>query len=86
MKNFTNKIRNEDTFNFFEWKWKKVPQWGEKTKDIYNNWYLKKYGFTIKSLSAFLNDQKYILDAGCGLGRDIEFFRSLSNSLGIFVF
>ena len=73
-----NSIKNEDTFNFFEWKWKKVPSWGDKTKDIYQNWYLKKYGYTVSSFATFLNEKKNILDAGCGLGRDIAYFRMLS--------
>ena len=60
-----NFIRNQDTFNFFDWKWKKVPTWGHDTRKIYEDWYLKKYNLSEKEFSFFLENQTTILDAGC---------------------
>ena len=73
-------IRNEDTFKFFNWKWNKVPNWGESTKEIYHKWYLEKYNFTKQEFASFLNNKKRILDVGCGVGRDVKFFREHSKN------
>jgi len=73
-----DKIRNEDTFKFFNWKWNRVPQWGEDTKHIYHKWYLNKYNFSKEEFLKFLSKKKKILDVGCGVGRDIKFFRENS--------
>ena len=29
------RIKNKDTFKFFNYKWKRVPEWAEKTEKIY---------------------------------------------------
>jgi SAM-dependent methyltransferase len=73
-----DKIRNKDTFKFFNWKWSRVPQWGEETKHIYHKWYLDKYNFSEESFQKFLSRKKRLLDVGCGVGRDIKFFRENS--------
>ena len=68
-------IKNKDTFKFFNYKWKKVPNWATLTESKYNSWYLKRYGFKNESnLKKFLKKKYYILDAGCGLGRDSFLF------------
>jgi ubiquinone/menaquinone biosynthesis C-methylase UbiE len=66
-------------------------KWGEyehsKNKETWyqmqKDWYLKLYGFsTVDDLSNFLNSQKVIFDAGCGLGYKTAWFASLApNSL-----
>ena len=76
-------IRNEDTFKFFDWKWNRVPQWGEQTKEIYHEWYLRKYGFNKQEFQKFLSNKKRILDVGCGVGRDLKFFRGNSQNAEI---
>lgn len=63
------------TFDFFNFKWKKVPHWAAKTESIYRKWYLKRYGYiTLAGLRKFLSDKKIILEAGCGLARDSKMF------------
>ena len=80
-----NKIENKNTFRLFNYKWKKVPDWGIKTKNIYIKWYLKRYNFkNINSFKNFLKSKKNILDAGCGLGRDTELFAKLNPKANIF--
>ena len=80
-----NKIENKNTFRLFDYKWRKVPDWGIKTKNIYIKWYLERYNFkNINSLKNFLRSKKNILDAGCGLGRDTELFAKLNPKANIF--
>ena len=67
------------TFKFFNSKWFRVPDWAEKTEKIYRKWYLERYGYkTEQKFKIFLEDKDYILDAGCGLGRDSKFFAELN--------
>ena len=80
-----NKIENKNTFRLFDYKWRKVPDWGIKTKNIYIKWYLERYNFkNIDSLKNFLKSKKNILDAGCGVGRDTELFAKLNPKANIF--
>ena len=63
------------TFDFFDYKWKKVPQWASATENVYREWYLQRYGYkTLDGLHKFLRDKKNILEAGCGLARDSKLF------------
>jgi SAM-dependent methyltransferase len=65
----------EVTFDFFNYKWSLVPDWAEKTQDIYRNWYLTRYGYRdMKGLSEFLSDKTDICEAGCGQARDSKMF------------
>jgi SAM-dependent methyltransferase len=67
------------TFEFFDYKWRKVPQWGEKTQDMYRRWYLTRYGYrTLAGLRRFLRDKHRMLDAGCGLARDAKMFAEVN--------
>lgn len=75
MKKASKKI----TFNFFDYKWRRVPQWARQTEDIYRKWYLQRYGyFTLDGLRKFLGGKKSILEAGCGLARDSKMFAELN--------
>ncbi|MDB2708848.1 class I SAM-dependent methyltransferase [Candidatus Pelagibacter bacterium] len=79
------KIKNYNTFRFFNYKWKKVPTWAIKTENKYIDWYLKRYGYkNKKKLKTFLKDKKYILDAGCGLGRDSKLFAESNTDAKVF--
>ena len=63
------------TFDFFDYKWKKVPQWASATENVYREWYLQRYGYkTLDGLRKFLKGKKSILEAGCGLARDSKLF------------
>jgi len=61
----------------FSEKWNRVPNYGfeTRTKDFQLNWYLERYGWgNIENLAGFLQDKKFILDAGTGLGRDTALY------------
>jgi SAM-dependent methyltransferase len=77
-------IIKSDVFKFFNYKWERVPTWGESTEDIYRKWYLKKYNFVNeKAFSKFLCKKTKCVDIGAGLGRDVKFFRELAPELDI---
>lgn len=70
---------NKNTFNFFNYKWGKVPQWAKTTEGVYREWYLRRYGYKNPAeFKAFLKDKKTIVEAGCGGGRDSKFFAELA--------
>ena len=67
------------TFNFFNFKWKKIEKYNYYCNEMYYDWYLKRYSFnTMENLKKFLADKKFILDAGCGVGRDSGLFAKLN--------
>lgn len=70
--------KKELTFKFFDYKWKRLPNYADDTKEFYKKWYLGRYGYTENKLRRFLRDKEYILDAGCGLGRDSQYFAELN--------
>jgi len=58
-------------------KWKLSPDYGftEVTESFQRNWYLQKFGWkTLGNLAKFLRQKSHILDAGCGLGRDLKLY------------
>jgi len=68
------------TFNFFNYKWSRVPQWGKETDDIYRKWYFVRYGLgSMSGLKKFLTNKEYILEAGCGLARDSKMFAEVNS-------
>lgn len=71
-----SRINNKKvTFNFFNYKWSKVPSWAEATENIYRRWYLERYGYgTMRGLAGFLKNKSRIMEAGCGLARDSKMF------------
>ena len=63
--------------NTFAQKWDMVPDYGHDTatRDFQREWYLQRFGWeTIGNLRQFLEGKERILDAGCGLGRDVKFY------------
>jgi len=73
------KISNKSTFKFFNYKWKKVPLWAEKTESKYIKWYLTRYKYNNKkTFKNFLSDKFLIMEAGCGLARDSKLFSELN--------
>mgnify|MGYP001253462443 FL=1 len=79
------RIKNKDTFKFFNYKWKKVPEWATKTENIYINWYLRRYRYkNLSRLKKFLKNKKYILEAGCGVARDSKLFAKLNPKANVF--
>jgi len=79
------RIKNKDTFKFFNYKWKKVPEWASKTEKIYVNWYLQRYKYkTIANLKKFLSNKKDILEAGCGVARDSKLFARLNPKANVY--
>ena len=79
------RIKNKDTFKFFNYKWKKVPEWATKTENIYVDWYLKRYRYkNLGKLKKFLRNKKNILEAGCGVARDSKLFAKLNPKANVF--
>lgn len=77
-------ILKQDVFDFFNYKWERVPDWGEATETKYRNWYLRKYNFeSSNELAEFLDTRSKCADIGSGLGRDVKFFRELAPTLEI---
>lgn len=63
------------TFKFFNYKWARVPTWARATDHIYEEWYMKRYGYKNHAgLRKFLKNKKTICEAGCGVGRDSKMF------------
>jgi len=63
--------------NTFAQKWDMVPDYGHDTatRDFQREWYLRRFGWeTVGNLRQFLEGKERILDAGCGLGRDVKFY------------
>ena len=75
--------KKELTFKFFDYKWKRLPNWAESSRDLYIEWYLKRYGHTEESFKSFLRGKPDILDAGCGMGRDSNYFAKLCPNANI---
>jgi SAM-dependent methyltransferase len=74
-----NRPDKKITFKFFDYKWGRVPNWARATESIYQQWYLKRYGYGTKArLASFLRDKYRILEAGCGLARDSKMFAELN--------
>lgn len=72
----------ENTLSSFSEKWRLAPDYREKTKSHYVEWYLKRYGFAhLAQLRDFLKPFGRILDAGTGHGRDSELYAR--NSHGV---
>ncbi len=69
------------TRDSFAWKWKRAPDfgWDAGTAPFLKEWYIKKFGWqTEANLGEFLAKCKTILDAGCGLGRDVDRYAHLT--------
>lgn len=70
-----------DTRESFSEKWKRAPEYREKTRGHYVQWYLDRYGFRSEAgLEKFLSGFSTILDAGTGHGRDSELYARHSNA------
>ena len=76
--NYENQQHTNDAFSE---KWAEYENTDNKDVfyDMQKQWYLKLYGFkTEDELANFLQDKKYIFDAGCGLGYKAKWFADLS--------
>ncbi len=65
----------------FSRKWDRVSHFGhdEATRKTMHDWYLERYGWRdAVALQRFLGGCERILDAGCGVGRDVVWYRSLA--------
>lgn len=61
----------------FSLKWSRVGTFGhdDATRDFHHRWYLQRYGWGSEAdFAAFLADQDRVLDAGCGVGRDVAWY------------
>lgn len=72
------------TGNRFNWKWKRLPNFGfdEATAKFQKEWYIKKFGWkTEANLRNFLEKCEFVLDAGCGLGRDVNMYAQFTKGV-----
>lgn len=63
-----------DTFSL---KWSRVSTFGhdDATRDFHHRWYLERYGWASEAaFGEFLAGCERILDAGCGVGRDVAWY------------
>jgi ubiquinone/menaquinone biosynthesis C-methylase UbiE len=75
-----------ETADAFSRKWAEVSTYGhdDVSRRIQHEWYMERYGWKSEAeLAAFLGSQDSILDAGCGVGRDVVWY--LRHSSGIVV-
>lgn len=74
-------VKADQTVKSFGDKWDQHRYYREHTRRFYTDWYLARFGFgTIENLKSFLKDQRYVLDAGTGAGRDAANFADQSVS------
>lgn len=65
------------TADTFSRKWARVATFGHDTatRDFHHRWYLQRYGWASESeFAAFLGTTARVLDAGCGVGRDVAWY------------
>ena len=65
-------------------KWRRIPGYGydDAALEFQREWYLQKFGWrTVDRFREFLLGQERVLDAGCGLGRDVKFYAENTNGL-----
>jgi SAM-dependent methyltransferase len=63
-----------DTFSL---KWSRISRFGhdDATRDFHHRWYLQRYGWPSEAdFAAFLGTCGRVLDAGCGVGRDVVWY------------
>jgi len=74
-------VRAVQTVQSFGEKWDRHRYYREHTRRFYTEWYLARFGFeTIDGLKKFLEDKRFILDAGTGAGRDASNFTDNSSA------
>ena len=70
-----------DTFSL---KWSRVATFGhdDATRRFHHDWYLQRYGWKDEAeFAGFLATRRRVLDAGCGVGRDVAWY--LKHSPGL---
>ncbi len=68
----------------FSLKWSRISRFGhdEATRDFHHRWYLQRYGWpSEEDFAAFLRTCDRVLDAGCGVGRDVAWYLGHSRGL-----
>ncbi len=72
------------TRDSFAWKWKRAPDfgWDKGTAPFLKEWYIKKFGWASEQkLRQFLAKCEFVLDAGCGLGRDVNWYAGFTKGM-----
>jgi SAM-dependent methyltransferase len=72
------------TADTFSLKWSRVSRFGHDaaTRDFHHAWYLQRYGWASEAKFAeFLGGCDQVLDAGCGVGRDVAWYLRLGRGL-----
>lgn len=72
------------TGDTFSKKWSRIATFGhdDATRTFHHNWYLQRYGWRDEQeFAAFLSGCARVLDAGCGVGRDVAWYLRLAPGL-----
>lgn len=78
-----NKQETQASFSM-KWKTEGVNKYGidGPIAAFHHEWYLRRYGWgSEREFKEFLADQEMILDAGCGVGRDVKWFAQNTKGL-----
>ena len=68
---------DEQTVRSFDGKWERHHTYREHTRAFYTSWYIARFAFgDAAGLARFLEDKRFVLDAGTGAGRDAANFTS----------
>lgn len=70
------------TVDSFAQKWEQNKDYALKVANFQKEWYLKRYNFKDENeFKSFLKEFKFILEAGCGVGKDTAFFSKNTNGI-----
>lgn len=70
-------LAQASTGDTFSRKWSRISRFGhdDATRDFHHRWYLQRYGWRSEAeFAAFLRPCRRVLDAGCGVGRDVAWY------------
>lgn len=70
-------VDQASTGDTFSRKWSRIARFGhdEATRDFHHRWYLQRYGWASEAeFAGFLGSCARVLDAGCGVGRDVAWY------------
>lgn len=72
------------TGDTFSHKWNRIATFGhdDATRRFHHQWYLQRYGWKDEQeFAAFLGGRERVLDAGCGVGRDVAWYLKHTHGL-----
>jgi SAM-dependent methyltransferase len=77
-------VEQASTGETFSLKWSRISRFGhdDATRDFHHRWYLQRYGWgSEQAFADFLRTTNRVLDAGCGVGRDVAWYLRYTSGL-----